>query len=671
MPTIDDFGKPIDTSVVNLARAIRQKESQGNYDAKGASGESGAYQWMPGNFEAAAKKYGLNPNDRSATNQDKVAYYSLLADKSSGLKPEQIAAKWNSGSSTGWEKKVGTNSKGVKYDVPAYVKEVMQLFEQQKLAAQGAGLPPKTGGFSLVPKAEAAKIDSLPQDQNSQYDETELMLMGKAGIKPGQQMQMQAPQTVGSVLADLGIGAVKGAQSTSKNVLDFFSPILGAINLPGQVAEFVTGGRVKAEAPFQASFKTGERVTDQELEATNTAQAIGKGAERVAEFVAPTKLIKGAQIGINTLIQGSKLLPTAGRVLAKAGVEAAAGATIATAQTGDLKEGLKTGALFGGLKAATGAIGETAKALRLPERIYSSIFKNTYKDVIYELKTAGAKAFQKSNPQEFADLVTSGIIKVGQNGVININETLAKQALDRGLKGSLKNMANSVVRDLYRSEARVQAAAKGAKETVDVSEKQFSTVLRQIQTAYKDVGFGQFSAKAKALADVIKKTKGKVDAPTALAIRRLLDSLRGQRSFDATAPTLSLTQQNLKFLADTLRSRVNKIPGMPEPMKDYVFNIDALEHIGKEAARTGNRQIISLLDAIFFGGGAVSAQPAVGAALGLARRVLTVPASATRIAQGIQNSGAVTKTGQAIRGLITSLRPFQEDRQQEDLQNTQ
>lgn len=467
-------------------------------------------------------------------------------------------------------------------------------------------------------------------------------------------------ETVGGVLADLGIGAAKGAQETSRNVLDFFSPVLKAINLPGQIAEFATGGRIKAEAPFQASFQTGERITDEELEPTTTAQAIGKGAERVAEFIAPTKLIRGGQIGINAMIQGKGLLPAAGRVVGKASIEGAAGTAIATAQTGDLKEGLKTGALFAGIKGATGTLGEAAKAFRLPERIYSSIFKDAYKDVLRELKTSGVKAFQRNFPQEFDDLLVEGVIRVGKNGVIEVNETLAKQALNRGLKGSLRNMANQVVAGQIRSEVAVREAARVAKGTVDVSEKQFITVLKQIQAAYKDVGFGQFSEKAKVLADAVKKGKGKVDALTALAIRRLLDSLRGQRSFDTTTPTLSLSEKNLKFLANTLRGRVNKIPGMEKAMTDYSFYINALEHIGKEAQRTGNRQIISLLDAIFFGGGAVAAQPAIGATIALARRLLTVPASATRFAQGIQRSGQVSKTGQLIRGLITNLRPFQE-----------
>ena len=140
-------GTKLDASVVNLAKAIRTVESGGNYDARGASGEHGAYQWMPGNYEAGAKKYGIVATDKSPINQDKVAYNTLKEWKDQGLTPAQIAAKWNSGSSTGWEKKVGTNKQGVKYDVPAYVGNVINAFRAVKAGQEPIGTSkPQPGG---------------------------------------------------------------------------------------------------------------------------------------------------------------------------------------------------------------------------------------------------------------------------------------------------------------------------------------------------------------------------------------------------------------------------------------------------------------------------------------------------------------------------------------------
>ena len=139
-------GTKLDASVVNLAKAIRTVESGGNYDARGANGEHGAYQWMPGNYEAGAKKYGIDTKDKSPINQDKVAYNTLKEWKDQGLTPAQIAAKWNSGG-TEWEGKVGTNKQGVKYDVPAYVGKVVDAFRAVKAGQEPIGAAkPQPGG---------------------------------------------------------------------------------------------------------------------------------------------------------------------------------------------------------------------------------------------------------------------------------------------------------------------------------------------------------------------------------------------------------------------------------------------------------------------------------------------------------------------------------------------
>lgn len=150
-------GTQLDAGVVNLARAIRQQESSGNYNAVGDAGTShGAYQWQPGNFQSAAQKYGLNPNDFSPINQDKVAYHQILDYKNQGYTPEQIASLWNSGKPdpTG---NVGTttiNGQQVHYDTPGYVNNVMNYFQQYKSQMNGgmqagAMQPPQPQQYSV------------------------------------------------------------------------------------------------------------------------------------------------------------------------------------------------------------------------------------------------------------------------------------------------------------------------------------------------------------------------------------------------------------------------------------------------------------------------------------------------------------------------------------------
>lgn len=132
----------MDNDVINLAKAIRQTESGGNFNARGQSGESGAYQWIPTTWKAHAKQaLGDENAPMTPSNQNAVAYTVIKSWKDQGLNPAQIAAKWNSGSETGWENKVGVNEHGVKYDVPKYVKSVTDAYQQVKGGAQ-VGIDP-------------------------------------------------------------------------------------------------------------------------------------------------------------------------------------------------------------------------------------------------------------------------------------------------------------------------------------------------------------------------------------------------------------------------------------------------------------------------------------------------------------------------------------------------
>ena len=125
----------LDQSIVALAKAIRQHESGGNFTIKGKSGESGAYQFMPATWKTWAKQYlGTSNAAMTPENQNQVAYRRIAEWKTQGYNPAQIASLWNSGKPK-WEGKVGVNKYGVRYNVPAYVKNVYSLYQRFKNVA--------------------------------------------------------------------------------------------------------------------------------------------------------------------------------------------------------------------------------------------------------------------------------------------------------------------------------------------------------------------------------------------------------------------------------------------------------------------------------------------------------------------------------------------------------
>lgn len=127
----------LDPQAVALAKAIRTVESKGDWNAKGKSGEFGAYQFMPSTWDAYAREAGVNAAYGSATpdQQNEVAYKKIKQWKDQGYNVGQIASMWNAGPGKpdayqqGWK---GTNSQGVSYDTPKYAKDVAEAYQRLK-----------------------------------------------------------------------------------------------------------------------------------------------------------------------------------------------------------------------------------------------------------------------------------------------------------------------------------------------------------------------------------------------------------------------------------------------------------------------------------------------------------------------------------------------------------
>lgn len=119
----EDLSTSQNGSASSIAEAIKQVESGGNYNAKGGSGEGGAYQFMPTTWKSWAGKYLGNANaPMSQENQDKVATARIQDWLNEGKTPAEIALLWNSGKTTPVK---GVNRYGVAYDSGAYRDKVL------------------------------------------------------------------------------------------------------------------------------------------------------------------------------------------------------------------------------------------------------------------------------------------------------------------------------------------------------------------------------------------------------------------------------------------------------------------------------------------------------------------------------------------------------------------
>src|SRR6267142_6000629 len=130
----------LDPQAKNLAIAIRQTESGGNFTAKGKSGEYGAYQYTPDTWAKDSAVAGVSVPLEQATpqQQNQVAYTKIKSLKDAGHNVGEIASIWNSGKPQAYLDSTykGTNDKGVNYDVPAYAKSVATAYQTIKNGGQ-------------------------------------------------------------------------------------------------------------------------------------------------------------------------------------------------------------------------------------------------------------------------------------------------------------------------------------------------------------------------------------------------------------------------------------------------------------------------------------------------------------------------------------------------------
>lgn len=603
----------LDPTIVALAKAIRDQESGNNFNARGGDGEMGAYQFMPDTWKAWAGEHLGNPRaEMTRANQNKVAYKQIEKWKKQGLNVGQIASAWNAGLGNkdaylGTHK--GISKGGVAYDTPAYAREIAARY---KLYKQNAGL-----------------VDQSPQTLASR---------GIPNPVTGQVYPAPPKPPVPSRFESFATGVAKGELSTLKGL-----GTLGQKVLDNTINKIFPGANAGSDI-YRPNTLLGQQATSA-LQGKNTFEKIGKGVEQTAEFFVPSGLASKGERAVDLLSKGIKspLLAATARIAGKSTVQgAAAGATRFIQTGGDVKESAKTAATAGVARSVFATIGEGARALRIPERLYSTIFKNSKNDMIAELRANGIANLRQTNPQKYQELVDNGLIKTGVGGNPIINETLAEKALDRGLRGSIPDMANEVVYKTLDTENKLQRAVAAHKGTVSITEPQYKNVLTKIATEYEDVGFGEISKEANGYINDLTATKGQVSAKTALNIRRFLDKMRIASSYDRPATSLSLTQSNFKTLADNLRGRINKIPGVAALMKDYSFYIDAIDAIAKEAARRGNNQALGLIDSVFLGGG-IAGNPIVGAGGFAFRKFLSSPRGTTGLGSVIKNPNLGSK----------------------------
>lgn len=237
-----------DPSIVALMAGLKSNEGGTNYNALGDKNNEGQYtaagigQWsnqvngvpqalqkgqIPANFQNDAKQYGLDPNDFSPANQNKVIYAVLADGKiNKHWTPEQELSAWNSGDPNKYlsQDASGTGPVGA-YNVATYVDKGMKA--AQAYAQKTKGQIPQPGSdynpapFSNPnPGAVNTTGTSIPTSDSTSSQSTSLTGELVNRVEQGSKAASQG-------IADAGNGNITGAAS---GLLQTVGAGAGAIN---------------------------------------------------------------------------------------------------------------------------------------------------------------------------------------------------------------------------------------------------------------------------------------------------------------------------------------------------------------------------------------------------------------------------------------------------------
>lgn len=378
----------------------------------------------------------------------------------------------------------------------------------------------------------------------------------------------------------------------------------------------------------EATKKISER--PESLQLKSDAERAGASVEKIAEFFIPAgyglKALEATKVGqALTKADDLNFAGKAVKTLIKGLGEGAEFAvkTGAQASTEDLGTQVKTAAgsfLLGlALTPVVDAAGAVIKTTvdkiknKIPERLYSTIFKTSENDLRAEWSS-----------------IAKGKV---------LDKTLAREALENNIFGSSEKMGVYSIKKLGEVEKAVQEASKASKEIINVGKEQTKKTvefLKDISKQY-DGPFSSVGPLAENLAKEISKSKGNLNPNLALRVKRFLDSLRNNSSFIQN-PNLSLKQEGLKNASNIFRQKIYDA-GFKEAMEQERIFIEAVDALVKDAAKRGNKNVIGLMDLMAGGGGLVAGGPLGGLSIPLAIRGFQQPAIITNLARGISKVG--------------------------------
>lgn len=505
MPPIQ---QQLDQDAVNLAKAIRQTESGGNFEARGKSGEYGAYQFTTPTWQKTAAKYGIRVPLTSATKeqQNEVTYKQIKEWKDQGFNVGQIASMWNAGEGKPNAYKdglKGTNKYGANYDVQAYAKSVATAYQTIKRGGV-VGIDPNNPSSINAPQAYQEKPSALGFVGNL-IGSTGRLIGGTASALANVLNPNMERNTIANI-ANLGAGALQtgirkltGTQIPRTQeeqqfgaVKDFYKERYGGVeNVKKTIYEDPAG--VAADASIvlgggaALASKAGQAAKLPAL--SRAGSALSKAAEISNPLLLPAK---GLNKLVPTLQKSAEksytdiLAPTGkGDKFRTKGIVEGRSKTLSSGEQiripGLRERGIVAGSREGLLQKVQTQKGATGQALKQAEKKLPATDRLDVQPILDDIEKAKAK---------FVIQGESGPVVADPAAIQNLDD-FAKTVSDLTAEGQVSPQSLTQLKRLWQEKVNKSGAyigktlAEGSK--VDMLSEAENAIRRQLDNKYPDI----------------------------------------------------------------------------------------------------------------------------------------------------------------------------------------
>lgn len=511
----------LDPQAFDLAKAIKRAEtgsSSDPYNARGKSGEYGAYQFMPDTYRALAKKYIGDENaPPTVENQNKIAYSEIKSLKDAGYTPAQIASIWNSGDAEAYkEGRKGVNSQGAEYDVPSYVAKVSEAYREL------SGVAPASQATS----APESQITSVPESQETHTPEKNIF------------EKVSEATGFGKTVDTLGTLIVR---ATDKNARQFIeAPTgkevagaalnVGSLAIPtGAGARAATGLVGRVVAPKAAGL----------VGRSAAGAAAGLGADAARDLEEGREVRPGAGTAIGGLVplvgpalgriagESSGILTGSGYGTLKRGFEAAReGGEVGDAFRHALRGKVEPEAIVDDARNALGEI--VGRRNEEYEQLLSSM-KGSHQQldvspIFNEFKKQLSRFGVSGNPQELD--FSRSVFRFNNRAKEDI-QTVAREMADFGLKEGDRTPVG--VDRLKRSFANLYGDNRDSRALVEAMRKKTRETLSNVPGYDKSMAI--YSDMTDSIDDIRKGLSLGDKAATDTAFKKLTSALRQNQEF--------------------------------------------------------------------------------------------------------------------------------------------